>query len=346
MKSFDRLLRPFLVLLVGFGLASTSLAQPEQPGAGTTISPGMATWQSARPNQAIFGALLERLGYEVKEPSTLANPIFYQSLVDGELDYWPNGFFPTHRAQFPADFEEKGSVVGTIVERGAVQGYLVSREAVEEYDITSLEDFKRPEVKEAFDANGDGKADLVGCPAGWGCATTIAHHMDVYGLDDHVNLITATYPAAFADALARYRNGEPVAFYTWTPNFTTFELVPGEDVMWINVPDTRPTEAQTGLQDAMVVADLDGAVSNPVKLGFVAADIRVVANSAFLEANPAARALFEEVTLPKSDLSAMTARVVDGEDSAEAVSAMVEEWITEHQELVDGWLQKARDAAQ
>ncbi|NIQ98175.1 MAG: proline/glycine betaine ABC transporter substrate-binding protein ProX, partial [Desulfuromonadales bacterium] len=83
------------------------------------------------------------------------------------------------------------------------------------FGITSLDDFKRPEVKKAFDANGDGKADLTACPPGWGCEKVITHHFDVYDLDDHINPIKAGYSASMADALARYKAGEPIFFYTW-----------------------------------------------------------------------------------------------------------------------------------
>ncbi len=67
-------------------------------------------------------------------------------------------------------------------------------------------------------------------------------------------------------------------FYTWTPNWTVFKLLPGEDVLWINVPEIKPTEAQQGKEEFMVVKDAVGTVTNPVKLGFVVSDIRAVAN--------------------------------------------------------------------
>ncbi len=52
-------------------------------------------------------------------------------------------------------------MAGIVVKAGAVQGYLVSKAHAEKYDITSLDDFRREEVKKAFDASDDGKADLV-----------------------------------------------------------------------------------------------------------------------------------------------------------------------------------------
>ena len=63
---------------------------------------------------------------------------------------------------------------------------MVSKKHVEKYNIRSLDDFKREEVKKAFDANGDGKADLTACPPGWGCENVIAHHMKVYDLHEHI----------------------------------------------------------------------------------------------------------------------------------------------------------------
>lgn len=330
-----------LLLVVG-----TAVAQDQdRPGEGTTVQPGVATWQSALPIEAIFGQLLGELGYEVAPAQSVSNPIFYQAVTQGDVDYWANGWFPLHNAQLPANFEETAAVVGTIVEQGALQGYLVDRASAEEYGITSLEDFKRPEVKEAFDSNGDGKADMVACPPGWGCEQVISHHMDVYDLDDHVNLITAAYAASFADALARYRNGEPVLYYTWTPNFTVVELEPGKDVVWINVPETIPSEAQVGLEDAMVASGVTGAVTDPLRFGFVANDIRPVANRDFLDANPAAGALFEAVQIPLGDISEMTRRISEGEGSDQAIADMAAGWIEDNRDTVDGWLEQARAAA-
>ncbi|MDZ7802065.1 MAG: glycine betaine/L-proline ABC transporter substrate-binding protein ProX [Trueperaceae bacterium] len=334
-----------IALTVTFGLALGGAVAQDQPGEGVSIQPGIATWQSALPIEAIFAQLLGELGYDVQDAQSVSNPIFYQSVTQGDVDYWANGWFPLHNAQLPENFEENAAVVGTIVERGALQGYLVDAASIEEYDITSLEDFKREEVKEAFDANGDGKADLVGCPPGWGCEQVISHHMDAYDLHDHVNVITASYAASFADALARYRNDEPVLYYTWTPNFTTVQLVPGEDVRWINVPEIIPSEGQEGLEDAMVAEGMgDTAVSDTLRFGYVANDIRTVANRDFLEANPAAHELLDAVEIPLADISEMTARISEGESSDDEVAAMAQEWIENNRAQVDEWLDQARGA--
>ncbi|MDR9391637.1 MAG: glycine betaine/L-proline ABC transporter substrate-binding protein ProX [Trueperaceae bacterium] len=338
--------RTFASVFLALGLmAAPAFAQDELPGEGVTVQPAVATWQSALPIEAIFATLLEELGYDVEPAQSVSNPIFYQSVTQGDVDYWANGWFPLHNNQTPANFDDNAEIVGTIVENGAIQGYLASADAVEEYGITSLEDFKRPEVKEAFDADGDGKADLVACPPGWGCEIVIEHHLDAYDLRDDVNDIKASYSASFADALARERNGEPVLYYTWTPNFTVVELVPGEDVTWLNVPSTDPTEGQEGFEDAMTASGVAGAVSDPLDMGFVANDINAVANSDFLDANPAARALLERIEIPLADVSNMTQRIANGESSDAEIDAMALQWIADNQDAVEGWIDAAIDAA-
>ena len=340
------MVRPLTSLIAALALTISGLAlAQDRPGEGVTVTPAVATWESARPVEAIFSALLGELGYQVERPTSLANPIFYQAVTQGDVDFWANGWFPLHNSQLPDNFDGNASIVGTIVEKGAIQGYLVSKSAAEEFGITSLDDFKRPEVKEAFDRNGDGRADLVACPPGCGCEEVIEHHLDVYDLREHVNDIKAAYTASFADAMAAHRAGEPVFYYTWTPNFTVFELVPGEDVVWINTPGVDPAPAEADLAEFMVVEGVQGAVTDPLTMGFAANDIQVVANDEFLEANPAAARLFEVVEIDLVDISGMTLRFIEGEDSDQAVAAMAEEWIAENRAAVDAWLEEARAAS-
>ena len=334
-----------IVLVLSVALAGAAAAQAERPGEGVTVRPAVAGWDDARPVQAIFDQILEELGYRVEPPVMLENPIFYTAVAQGDVDFWTAGWFPLHATQLPAGFFDRASIVGTIAAAGGLQGYLVTKSAAEEFGITSLEDFKRPEVKAAFDRTGDGKADLVACPPGWGCEAAIEHHLDAYDLRDHVNDIKAAYNAAFADALAAYRNGQPVFYYTWTPNFTVFQMVPGVDSVWINVPEIVPSETQVGFEDAMVVHGLEGGVTDPMLMGFVADDIQTVANDAFLEANPAAASILANVRIPVVDISEMTVRMDQGEDSDTAVAAMAAEWLATNRDLVDGWLSDARAAA-
>ncbi|MFB6214438.1 MAG: glycine betaine ABC transporter substrate-binding protein, partial [Candidatus Bipolaricaulia bacterium] len=144
-----------LILVVGVivGLLVTGMVgfAADKPGEGVTVTVGRATWQSAKPVEAVTTLLMEKLGYDVKPPKSMSNPIFYQSLVLGDLDYWPNVWWPLHKPQLPENFNEKATILGNIVENGALQGFLVDKKTAEKLDIVSLTDFKRKEVIEAFD---------------------------------------------------------------------------------------------------------------------------------------------------------------------------------------------------
>jgi len=334
-----------LLIVAMLCLAIPAFAAHHNPGEGIKVQTARATWNTGYFQEALVRAGLQELGYEVENPKELQNPLFYQSVVLGDVDYWANGWFPLHNDQLPRRFDERAEAIGYEVKSGGLQGYLVSKRDVEKYHIKSLDDFKRPEVMKAFDANGDGKADLTACPPGWGCEKVISHHFKAYNLDDYINPIKAGYSASMADTIARFRNDQPIFFYTWAPNWTIFKLKPGQDVMWINVPKIDPTEAQQGSEAKMVASGIEGAVSDPIKLGFVVNDIRIVANKQFLNQNPAAQKFFELFSLPLIDINEQNAKMENGEKSQEDIERHAQEWIANNKKTWDNWLDAARKAA-
>lgn len=325
-------------------LIGTAQADNIKPGKGVTVQPARATWNTGFFQEALVHKGLEELGYKVKKAKDLANPIFYKSVSLGDIDYWTNGWFPNHDGQLPKGFYDKADKIGYVVKAGGLQGYLVSKKHVDEYGITSLDDFKRDEVKKAFDKNGDGKADLTACPPGWGCEGVIAHHLNVYDLEDDINPIKASYEAGMAAALAQYNDGEPIFFYTWAPNWTIFKLKPGKDVMWINVPKTMPKDSQEIGRDRMEVSGVEGAVSDPIKLGFVVSDVQIVANKKFMAENPAATKFFELFTLSLTDINEQNTRMNEGEKSQKDIERHADEWIAKNRATWDSWLDEARKA--
>jgi len=337
-------------IVSGAALAAVMAASPavqadqHMPGEGVTVDMARATWDTGWFPAEVYRQMLQELGYEIPRITTLDNPPFYQSVGQGDMDLWVNGWFPLHNTYEDA-FQAGAKKIGYVAKGGALQGYLVDKKTAEELDIKTLQDIKRPEVKEALDANDDGKADLVACPPGWGCEAVIEHHLDAYDLRDHVNSIKASYSASMADALGRYKNGESIFFYTWTPNWTVGVLKPGEDVVWITVEEANLPEDQKDLEDATTMSGVTGCVADPCNMGWPANDIRPVANNDFLENNPAAAALLEEASIPIDDIFAQNAKMNEGEDSAEDLQRHAKEWIEANRDQVDQWLAKAREAA-
>ena len=336
------------------GIAATAIAaalfvSPQAaaaagPGDGVTVTPARATWDTGWFQTAIYSRALEALGYDVGQPKSLDNPVFYQAVASGDVDFWVNGWFPLHNS-YEDDFGKGAETVGYVAKGGALQGYLVDKASAEKFGIESLEDFKRDEVKQAFDGDGDGKADMVACPPGWGCELVIEHQLDAYGLRDHVNPIKAGYSASMADAIGRYEDGKPILFYTWTPNWTVGLLKPGRDVVWIGTPFPALPDEQKKYEDMTTVEGVEGCVADPCEMGWPANDIRPVVNKDFLEENPAAATLFRVARIPLQDIFAQNARMFEGEDKPEDIRRHAREWIESHRKTFDSWIEKAEAAS-
>lgn len=326
--------------LAGLSAGGTGALAQDLPGEGITLHMAQPTWDTEWFQAQVYRKLLERLGYTVGDPVALDNPPFYQAVAQGDVDFWASGWFPLHNTYLP-EIEGKARRVGMVAKGGALQGYLIDRKTAEEHGIKYIEDLRDPETAALFDADGDGKADLVACPPGWGCELTITHQMEAYGLNDTVTQIQASYSVSMADAVSRYEEGKPILFYTWTPNWTVGLLKPGEDVVWLQVHEAALPDEQMDMADAISVSGVTGCADDPCVMGWPANDIEVVANDAFLDANPAAAHLLAEVSIPLADIFAQNGRMYQGEAKPDDIERHADEWIAAHQELVDGWISEA-----
>ena len=52
-----------------------------------------------------------------------------------------------------------------------------------------------------------------------------------------------------ASAMAGYKNGGPIFFLYLGAQLDHFKMKPGKDVVWINVPEIKPTKAQSAAAD-------------------------------------------------------------------------------------------------
>lgn len=314
----------------------------------TEITMARATWDTGFMQAAIYRQLLEELGHSVSDPAdeTVDPNVFYPALARRQYDFWANGWFPLHdiyleRELFTGEQEQQPiTPVGTEVDGGALQGYLVDAATAEELNLTTMSDFTNADVATTFDEDGDGLADLVGCNEGWGCNAQISEHIDRLDWGENVEQVVGEYSDQMEEVIDRVAAGEPALFYTWTPNWTVNELVPGEDVVWLESPALPDDEGMTtaeGLEGCSTGGDA-------CDLGWIVNDIRVVANEDFLSENPDVEALFEAVEIPLDDIAEQNARMREAGDSyTEAdIARDAAEWIEAKRSTVDGWLEEAR----
>ena len=212
---------------------------------------------------------------------------------------------------------------------GGLQGFMVDKATADANGIVTLAGIgDNPDI-----------AELFGCNDGWGCQIVINDTIALNGWEDTIQQISADYSAQWLDVLACHDRGEPVLTYTWTPSAYITQLVPGQDVIWVSVPN--PIEGQRGA----AALPADQCPGQPCEMGFTAADILVTANNDFLTANPAAATLLEQVKIGVLDVALQNVRMDTGENSQADIVRHAHEWIEANRATIDAWLHAARTAS-
>lgn len=313
-------------------LATVQVSAADLPGKGITVKPAQSTITEETFQTLLVSRALEKLGYTVDDPSEVDYNVAYTSIAAGDTTFIATNWQPLHDDMYKAaGGDAKFYRQGTYVQ-GAAQGYLIDKKTAEKYHITRIDQLKEPKIAKLFDTNEDGKADLTGCTPGWGCEAVINHQIKAYDLSNTVEHNQGNYSAMIADTITRFKEGKPVLYYTWTPYWVSDVLVPGRDVVWLQVPfSSMPGEQK----------DVDTRLPNGANYGFPVNTMHIVANKAWTEKNPAAAKLFAEMKLPIADINAQNSRMHQGQSSEADINAHVDGWIKAHQAQFDGWVKDA-----
>ncbi|WP_116474973.1 glycine betaine/L-proline ABC transporter substrate-binding protein ProX [Zobellella maritima] len=320
--------------LLAAGFSLTALAA--LPGEGIEVQPLKSSIAEETFQTLLVMKGLEKLGYQVKDIQEIEYAAGHIALANGDATFMADHWDPLHVDFYEAAGGDAKLYRQGVYSTGALQGYLIDKRTADAHGITNVGQLKDPEIASLFDVNDDGKADLTGCTPGWGCEKVIEHHLDAYGLRDTVTHNQGAYSAIIADTIARYRAGESIFYYTWTPYWVSGELVPGKDVVWLEVPFSALPGARK---------DVNTALPNGKDYGFQANTQRIVANKAFTDANPAAAKLFEVMQISSNDISAQNLRMKNGEDSQADIERHTNGWIQANQARFDAWVQAAMEAA-
>lgn len=311
-------------------------AAPSMPGQGVTVQPVQSSIQEENFQTLIVASGLKALGYDVKPTKEVEYATALVALANGDATYMADFWKPLHNDFYTNAGGDAKLWIKNPLSKNALQGYLIDKKTADQHHITNLGQLKDPAIAKLFDADGDGKADLAGCVPGWGCEKVIEHQLTAFKLRDTVTHQQGAYAALMADVIARYEAGKPILYYTWTPYWVSGVLVPGKDVVWLEVPFSSQPGSNAGKSTKL---------PNGKDYGFQVNDQYVVANRAFVEANPAARKLFELVRINVSDINAQNRRMNKGEKSGADIDRHVAAWIKANQKTFDGWLKAARAAA-
>ena len=316
------------------GLTLGTLLLSSATMAATLVQP----IQSSVPEEAfqtlLVSKLLGELGYDVKPAKEADYNVGYASVASGDATFLAFNWDPLHKDKYEkAGGDTKFYRKGTYV-TGAAQGYLIDKVTADKYGITNIAQLKDPKLAALFDSDGDGKADLAGCNPGWGCEGVINHQLKAYELDKTVTHQQGNYAAIIADTITRYQEHKPVLYYTWTPYWVSGDLIPGKDVVWLEVPFTALPDGREG----------DTQLANGKNYGFEMNTMHIVANRAFAEANPSAAKLFAQMKLPINDINVQNSLMKQGQNKPADIERHADGWIKGHDSLVKQWLTEARAA--
>ncbi|WP_036771524.1 glycine betaine/L-proline ABC transporter substrate-binding protein ProX [Photorhabdus australis] len=315
-------------------LISPQISATELPGKGISVQPVQSTITEETFQTLIVNKALEKLGYDVKPIKEVDYNVAYSSIASGDATFIAVSWEPLHNNQYQAaGGDTKFYRVGNYVENSA-QGYLIDKKTAEKYNITNIAQLKDPKIAKLFDTNGNGKADLTGCNPGWGCEAAINHHLKAYSLSNSVEHNQGNYAAMMADTIARYKEGKPILYYTWTPYWISDVLKPGKDVIWLQVPFSAMPNSEK----------IDTKLPNGANYGFPPSIMHIAANKKWAEDNPSAAKLFSIMKMPLADINAQNLRMHNGEASQADIERHANGWIKAHQKLFDGWVKTAIEA--
>jgi glycine betaine/proline transport system substrate-binding protein len=317
--------------LMAFGLSAH--AADALPGTGVKVLPLQSSIAEETFQTLLVSRALQKLGYDVQPIKEVEYATAHVAIANGDASFMANHWDPLH-----ADFYKNAGGDDKLSRKGsysanAAQGYLIDKKTADKYKITHIDQLKDPQLAKLFDTSNDGKANLTGCNPGWGCEAAIEHQLTAYKLRGTVTHSQGSYSALMADTLARYKQGKPILYYTWTPNWVSGVLRPGKEVTWLEVPFS----ALPGTQPSA-----DTKLPNGKNYGFQLNTQRIMANKAFIASNPVAGKLFEIMTLPIGDINAQNQRMNDGENSQKAIEQHADAWISGHQKTFDGWIAQAK----
>lgn len=319
--------------LVLSSVAGNALAE-DFPGQGVAITPIFSNIAEERFRGEIAIAGLKALGYDVTTPKETDYHTMLLALSYGDADFTVHMWDQLHNTLYDKYGGNERMVRAGNIIPGVLQGYQIDKKTADTHNITQLSDLRRPEIARLFDADGDGKADLIGCNPGWGCETVIDHHIEAYGLSETVSVNRGDYFDLMRDTIRRYKQGEPVLYYTWVPQWIAGEMVEDKDAIWLKVPHTDLPEGNTN-----VATTYKGK-----NLGFAVDQIRAVVNSDFADDNPAATRFLSLMQISAADESRQNLKMQGGEKSLNDVRRHASEWINANRATFNAWLAEARTA--
>lgn len=319
-------------ILIG-GLSSLLLASSLFGAKVTALKSNIAeeTFQ-----MLVVNGILEKMGHEITSTNDVNYDIAFQTIANNanseDVYFLASMWDPLHNSKLEALGGDKNIVTYDKFISNCAQGYLIDKKTADKYNIKYYNDLEKPEIAKLFDTDGNGKANLTGCNAGWGCEKVIEHQLDAYNLRATVEHNQGEYSALIANTIANYKTGKPILYYTWTPYWVSGKLVPGKDVVFLQVTHSaNPNTPSTKL-------------SNGADYGFNINNQRIASNASVKTKHKDIAKLFDIIKLDVNDISGQNMLMANGQNKEKDIERHAKLWLEKNSAKVDAWIKEAKAA--
>ena len=284
----------------------------------------------------IVNEILKKMGHDIVSTNDVNYDIAYQTIANNanseDVYFLASMWDPLHSSKLKALGGDKKIVSYDKFISNCAQGYLIDKKTADKYNIKYYNDLKKPEIAKLFDTDGNGKANLTGCNAGWGCEKVIEYQLDAYKLRDTVEHNQGEYSALIANTIANYKTGKPILFYTWTPYWVSGKLVPGKDVVFLQVTHSaNPNTSSTKL-------------ANGADYGFNVNNQRIVSNASVKTNHKDIAKLFDIIKIDVNDISGENMLMANGQNKEKDIQRHAQSWLKTNKTKVDAWIKEAKSA--
>jgi glycine betaine/proline transport system permease protein/glycine betaine/proline transport system substrate-binding protein len=281
-----------------------------------------AGWDSIKFHNAVAGLIAEELyGYSWREVPG-SSTVLHEGLINGEvevhMEVWTDNLATYEKDLSEGKFKDLGTNFND-----NYQGLYVPRYVIEGDEERGLEPVA-PDLKYVWDlkkypdvfpdAESKNMGRMYGAIPGWEVDTILHNKYLHYGLDENFIYFRPGSDAALASAItSAYEKGEPIVAYYWEPTWLMgkFDMVLLQD---------KPYDPATYK---------DGQTELP------AVNVTVGVSNDFHENNPE---MVEFLSKYKTSSSLTSEALAHMQDSGENYTETAKWFLTEHDELLDEWL--------
>lgn len=284
----------------------------------------------------IVAEVLKKMGHKIEVTNEVDYGIAFQTIANNakndDVYFMASHWYPMQKNMIKGVGGSKKLAVFSAYVENCAQGYAIDKKTADKYNIKYINDLDDPKIAKLFDIDGNGKADLTGCSSSWYCEKVIEYQLDVYKLRDNIDHKQGSYSALIADTLAQYKTGKPVLYYTWTPYWVSGKLVPGRDVVFLQVKySAHPVTASTKL-------------ANGADYGFNINSQKIVANASVKTKHKDIAKLFDIIKLSVNDISGQNMLMAKGQKKDKDIQRHAKMWLKMNKSKVDAWVKEAKSA--